>query len=250
MPSATTSPKRWPCLDGVNATNVALAGDVHRAKKSIHILRHAMKKLRHKLEVARGFVGDSVNVTDISNSSELNVLDVTTPAPTFDDFLYNARKELGLRATSAVPAQEALDSEEDEEAALLQLSSLPAAELEEEGNLDSQDPKKMTALLRATLATLGEAEQKGQQMLLQRFQASEAAWKQHIKESVAEQHALTSQLSDATARRRDLEAARQSLRGTDAALRFNLERFSSFFDSMDEAVLNAMPLAAGQGHQT
>lgn len=235
-------------ISQVNATNAELLEEAHRIKKSIQILRSTVKKLRRHVEVAEGFVGDSINVTDMSNSSELKVLDVTTPAPTLDFFLGRALEELGVeRTTTAAPLQEAMSPEEELEDALSLLQMPRTLSMEEDDEeapeAGSQDPKKMTAMLRATILKLDKAEKNGEKILSKSFRASEGKWQQRMQEALGEQKVLTSQLSDAVAIKADLEAARKTLGKKNVALRLNLDSFTSFLRGMDEAVVNALPLA-------
>jgi len=83
----------------VNATNEDLVKQATKLQKSISILNGTFSALQEKVNAAEGFIGDSLNETEVDGSPEVQVLVQTTPEPTLEYFLSKARQELGLNVS-------------------------------------------------------------------------------------------------------------------------------------------------------
>lgn len=236
----------------VNATNDALEKQATNLRRSVDILHETFLTLQGSVDVAEGFIDDSLNSSEIDDAPEVRVLVSTTPEPTLEAFLLDARRGLGLDSSSAFPLEHAgSTSEEDSDtsAVLLQVAAVSGASIFEgdEKPAYAKDPSQMISVLLSTLQKLGEAGHAAQQRLKHSFVTSRTKWVQHNNELLSEKSRLRSQLHAVIQRRTDLEGVKDSLTGTRNLLTRKLEDFVGFLSFLDMAAGSAVQLVDGHG---
>lgn len=229
----------------VNATNSALEKQANTLRQGVDILHETFLTLQGRVDVAAGFIGDSLNSSEIDGAPEVQVLVSTTPEPTLEAFLLDARRGLGLDSSSAHPLEHAAatpEEDSDTSAALLQVAALSGASIFEgdEKPASAKDPSQMATVLLSTLQKLGVAEHAAQQRLKDSFAKSQTKWVQRNNDLLSEKSRLGSQLHAVIQRRTDLEAARDSLTGTSNLLRLKLVEFVGFLAFLDKAATSAV----------
>lgn len=231
-------------ISRVNATNDALETQANNLQDSIGILHETFAELLKRVDVAEGFIGDSLNSTEVDDAPEVQVLAPTTPKPTLASFLLDARLGLGLGSTSFPPT--ASPENLDASLALLQVAAGRTVSVFEGDENAPNDPAKMTSLLLRTLEKLGEAEMAATQQLKDHFAKARAKWTERNGELSAETSRLKSQLVAVTQRRTDLEAVTASMTDTNSHLKKKLAEFSDFLNFLDKVVNNAVIMASNQ----
>ena len=216
----------------VNETNAALVSDASDVQHSIRILQDTMSTLQERMQRAGGFLDDSLNVTDISNSTEYQVLLTTTPEPTLEHFLSKARSELGLNGTSSLTLKAPKSN-----IALLQTKgdALDASSVVEDELSTPKTAEKMTSLLMDTLDQLDKAEANAYRKLRDNYEQNKEKWDTRISMLLTEQEVLKKQYDFATQRKADLELAKQVVDGTRILLLRKLDDFATFLSHVDDA---------------
>lgn len=231
-------------ISRVNATNDALETQANNLQDSIDVLHETFAELVKRVDVAEGFIGDSLNSTEVDDAPEVQVLAPTTPKPTLASFLLDARLGLGLGSTSFPPT--ASPENLDASLALLQVAAGRTVSVFDGDENAPNDPAKMTSFLLRTLEKLGEAEMAATQQLKDHFAKARAKWTERNGELSAENSRLKSQLVAVTQRRTDLEAVTASMTDTNSHLKKKLAEFSDFLNFLDKVVNNAVIMASNQ----
>lgn len=231
----------------VNATNKVLETQANNVQKSIDILHETFSVLNGRVEVAEGFIVDSLNSTSVDGAPEVQVLAPTTPKPTLEAFLLDARRGLGLglEASSSPfsPPPEFLD----DAVALLQVAAGSSASFEDdEKNAVPKDASQMTSLLLRTLEKLGAAEKTAKRQLKRHFMSAKARWVERNEGLFTEESRLQSQLKAAIQRKEDLVAVKATLMDSNDLLKRKLVEFVEFLSFLDKAADNAVSMASEQ----
>lgn len=219
----------------VNETNAALIASASATQRSIHILQVTIMSLRERVLQAQGFLDDSLNVTDVTASAEVQVLVSTTPEPTLESFLSKARHDLGVPMSSTPAPQDAtahrhamalLQSRDDRLDFNLDLGETTAT---------PKNAEKMTSLLLESLEQLEKAEINAYSQLKTGYQSSKEKWVAKIKLLIEEQAELQRQSDAATMQADEIQKAKQLVDGTYFLILHKLEGFTAFLDHLDDA---------------
>lgn len=226
-----------------NQTNADLVADATDTQHSIHILQDTLLSLQGKMLHAEGFVDDSLNTTDVSNATVVQVLAPTTPPPTLDTFLLKARKELGLTAAPAPPA----DADVDEPVGLLQLGAdYSAINFDTSEETATPNAERMTSLLSGALEHLERVEEKVYRQLRSTYLSSKEKWVTRINLLLVENKQLEKQYDVANQRKADLQTASQVLEETNELLVRKLGDFTLFLAHVNDAALKTVGQVKGK----
>lgn len=225
-------------IRSVNKTNLALVANASATQRSIRILQDAIVSLRQKVLHAQGFLDDSLNETDFSNATEVQILVPTTPEPSLENFLTKARRELGLKSHSV--------------ALLGQAVSVKAKRTAFDSDVETDErgmPKaeRMTSMLLDSLENLEKAEMNAYHTLKTNYQSSKEKWVARLTSLLAEQAELKGQLDAVTQMTVELQTANQVVDGTCVLLIRKLEDFGTFLSHVDDAAKKTVAKAKEQG---
>lgn len=243
-------------ISTVNATNDGLEKQAKGLQRSIDLLHNTFFTLQDRVNVAEGFIGDSLNATRVDDNPSVQVLVSTTSEPTLEYYVLQAWHGLGMDNTTRPPsAGVAVAAAEDLDnfATLLQVSSgdtLHSLLGEEEQSAGPRDPSKMTSLLLSTLEKLSVAEQAARHKLQDQYQRTKAKRVEQNGELSAEKARLRSQLKAVTKRKTDLLAVKKTLTDSNNVLREKLGEFVGFLSYLDKAACSAVGIVAGQAGAT
>lgn len=232
-------------ISAANKTNAVLVADAIDTQHSIHILQDTLFSLQGRIHYAEGFIDDSLNTTDVSNTTVAEVIAPTTAAPTLDTYLLRARKDLGLNSSKAPAPQGAADV--DEPVGLLQVGAdhlaVNLATSEED---TTPTAEKMTSVLSGTLEHLEQVEVKAYRSLKATYQSSKEKWIGRINSLLVENAELQKQLDAANQRKADLKTANQVLEGTNELLVRKLGDFTLFLAHVDDAAKQTVEQVKGK----
>lgn len=204
----------------------ALRNESYAVNETNEQMRHVLSKLREKIEAAKPFLKDTLDITDDSNAKEILALK-TTPAPTLDYFL----KTLGGDEPSNEKDEQKAKAERKDES-LLQFLQNP--------EFEESRPEDLIATLAKSLTDLEAAEKEGDAQLQARFDEMYGQAKDE-EEALLEKQASLNETRETVAQRvDDLRMAKEHLLKTQKQLVSRLDGVKVFAQTISKAFKDSL----------